>query len=89
VDFYDTSTGSPTSWSWTFGDGIGTSAVQDPSYTYDYPGTYVVTQIVANAGGASTNTGTISVYDPFAWWQQFYGITGTLCGANASTRATA
>jgi PKD repeat protein len=85
VNFYDTSTGSPTSWSWTFGDGIGTSAVQDPSYTYDYPGTYTVTQIVASAGGSSTNTGTISVSAyTFAQWQQFYGLTGTLSGANAS-----
>jgi PKD repeat protein len=86
VNFYDTSTGSPTNSNWTFGDGIGTSAVQDPSYTYDNPGTYMVTQIVANAGGSSTNTGTITVYDPFAWWQQAYGLTNNcaLCGPNAS-----
>ena len=84
VNFFDTSTGSPTSWSWTFGDGVGTSAAQDPSYTYDYPGTYTVTQIVANTGGSSTNTGTISVFDPFAWWQQAYSLTGTVSSGNAS-----
>ena len=38
VHFYDTSTGSPTSWSWTFGDSSGTSTSQNPNYTYNYPG---------------------------------------------------
>ena len=33
VVFTDASTGSPTSWSWTFGDG-GTSTAQNPSRTY-------------------------------------------------------
>jgi len=64
VYFYDTSTGTPTNWSWTFGDGSGTSALQNPNYTYDYPGSYVVTQIVANASGSSTNHGTITVSCP-------------------------
>ncbi len=86
VNFFDTSTGSPTNWSWTFGDGVGTSAAQNPSYTYDYTGTYTVTQIVANAGGSSTNTGTIGVFDPFVWWQQAYGLSNNcaLCGPSAS-----
>jgi len=86
VDFYDTSTGSPTSWNWTFGDGIGTSALQDPSYTYDDPGTWTASLVASNAGGASSPyTQTISVYDPFAWWQQAYGITNcAVCGPNAS-----
>ncbi len=33
VSFTDTSTGSPTSWSWTFGD-ANTSTAQNPSHTY-------------------------------------------------------
>ncbi len=64
VYFYDTSAGSPTSWSWTFGDGSGTSTVENPNYTYGSPGSYVVTQIVANASGTSTNHGTITVSCP-------------------------
>jgi hypothetical protein len=39
VVFADQSTNSPTSWSWTFGDG-GTSALQRPSHTYAAVGTY-------------------------------------------------
>jgi polygalacturonase/PKD repeat protein len=85
VNFYDTSSNSPASWAWTFGDGIGTSAMQDPGYTYDYPGTYTVTQIVANTAGSSTNTGTITVSPyTFAQWQQFYGLTGPSSGGSAS-----
>ncbi len=64
VYFYDTSAGSPTSWSWTFGDGSGTSTSQNPNYTYDYPGSYVVTQIVANASGSSTDQVAITVSCP-------------------------
>ncbi|MEW5995100.1 MAG: S8 family serine peptidase, partial [Candidatus Zixiibacteriota bacterium] len=41
VNFTDQSTGSPTSWSWDFGDG-GTSTAQNPSYTYNSVGTYTV-----------------------------------------------
>jgi PKD repeat protein len=64
VYFYDTSTGSPTGWAWAFGDASGTSTSQNPNYTYDYPGTYIVTQIVANASGSSTNHATITVSCP-------------------------
>ncbi|MFN2371547.1 MAG: S8 family serine peptidase, partial [Candidatus Krumholzibacteriia bacterium] len=38
VAFTDQSTGSPTSWSWTFGDG-GTATVQNPVHTYAAVGT--------------------------------------------------
>ncbi len=41
VNFSDLSSGNPTSWSWTFGDG-GSSTAQNPSYQYDDPGTYTV-----------------------------------------------
>ncbi|HUI08212.1 MAG TPA: PKD domain-containing protein [Verrucomicrobiae bacterium] len=55
VAFTDTSTGSPTSWSWTFGD-TGTSPLQNPNHTYTTPGSYTVQLIASNAGGSSTNT---------------------------------
>jgi PKD repeat protein len=55
VAFTDTSSGSPTSWSWTFGD-TGTSTLQNPGHTYTSPGTYTVKLIASNTGGSSTNT---------------------------------
>jgi PKD repeat protein/photosystem II stability/assembly factor-like uncharacterized protein len=42
VQFTDLSTGSPTSWSWDFGDGTSNSTLKNPKYTYNSPGTYTV-----------------------------------------------
>jgi hypothetical protein len=52
VSFTDTSTGSPTSWAWNFGDGV-TSILQNPTHTYGAAGTYNVVLTVSNAGGTS------------------------------------
>ncbi|UCE25474.1 MAG: PKD domain-containing protein, partial [Candidatus Zixiibacteriota bacterium] len=52
VSFTDQSTGGPTSWSWDFGDGVGTSAQQNPDYTYNNAGTYTVTLTATNACGS-------------------------------------
>ncbi len=57
VVFTDLSTGNPTSWSWTFGDG-GTSNLQNPSHTYTTPGTYTVSLTVSNGCGENTETKT-------------------------------
>ena len=56
VDFTDETTGgTPTSWSWDFGD-TGTSTAQNPSHTYQVPGTYTVSLTVN--GGEDTETKT-------------------------------
>ena len=88
VTFTDTSTGNITNWSWSFGDG-GTTNISTNSvlYTYNAAGVYSVTEVVSGLGGSSTDAvaNLISVYDPFAWWQQAYGITNcALCAGNAS-----
>ncbi len=57
VSFTNASTGSPTSWSWTFGDG-GTSTLQNPSHTYTDAGTYNVALTATNAAGSNTVTQT-------------------------------
>jgi PKD repeat protein len=55
VNFADNSSGSPTSWAWTFGDG-GSSAAQNPSHIYTVAGTYSVTLQATNALGSNTLT---------------------------------
>ena len=64
VAFTDQSTNSPTTWSWNFGDGTG-STIQHPSHTFS-AGTYKVTLTVSNAGGSDIETKTdyISVSPP-------------------------
>jgi PKD repeat protein len=57
VNFTDQSTGSITSWSWTFGDG-GTSTAQNPSHQYTSAGTYTVTLNVTGPGGSDGETKT-------------------------------
>jgi len=55
VQFRDTSTLSPTSWLWDFGDGDITNATkQNPVHTYATAGTYTVNLTATNAVGQST-----------------------------------
>jgi len=57
VNFTDTSTGSPTSWRWNFGDG-SISLQQNPPHTYQNPGNYLVSLTVSNTAGSDTKTNT-------------------------------
>jgi PKD repeat protein len=52
VQFTDTSTNAPTSWSWDFGD-YGMSAEQNPVHTYTRPGTYSVSLTARNSAGST------------------------------------
>jgi len=67
VDFFDSSTNSPTSWLWNFPGGSPSfSTAQNPSnICYTVPGTYDVTLITSNANGNDTLTlaDYITVYD--------------------------
>jgi PKD repeat protein len=55
VQFTDTSSGSPTSWSWSFGDG-SISTVQSPFHTYTSAGNYTITLISGTTCGSNTST---------------------------------
>jgi len=61
VDFTDTSTNMPTSWLWDFGDGVGTSTAQNPTYAYATAGHYDVTLTATNATGSDGDTQTVPV----------------------------
>ena len=55
VGFTDTSTNSPTSWNWSFGDGTF-STTQNSIKLYSTAGNYVVTLNATNAGGSNTTS---------------------------------
>ena len=55
VQFTDTSTGSPTSWNWSFGDGSISSA-QSPVHIYSSAGTYSVSLTAINGNGSNSTT---------------------------------
>jgi len=71
VNFTDLSTNTPTSWSWTFGDG-GTSPDQNPTYVYNTPGVYTVQLTATNSAGSDDEiktdyiTVTVAVLTPVA-----------------------
>ena len=53
VKFTDTSTGSPTSWKWNFGDGTSSTA-KNPTHRYIRGGKYTVSLKARNAAGSNT-----------------------------------
>jgi len=55
VSFTDTSSGTPTLWSWDFGDGV-TSAEQNPVHSYTENGVYTVSLTASNVNGADKET---------------------------------
>jgi alpha-tubulin suppressor-like RCC1 family protein/subtilisin family serine protease len=62
VSFTDASHKSPTSWSWTFGDG-GASTERNPVHVYTAPGSYAVSlrAVGASSSDTTTKTGYITV----------------------------
>ncbi|MCK9593647.1 MAG: PKD domain-containing protein [Methanoregula sp.] len=52
VRFNDTSTGSPTSWKWSFGDG-NSSTLQNTVHTYTFNGSFTVSLNVTNNDGSN------------------------------------
>ncbi|MDB9774991.1 PKD domain-containing protein [Vicingaceae bacterium] len=60
TDLSSISSGAVTSWSWDFGDGVGTSTLQNPTYTYGSDGDYTV-QLIATSGLACSDTFSFSV----------------------------
>ena len=63
VQFTDTSSGGPTSWSWDFGDGA-TSPDQNATHSFATPGAYTVRLTATNASGSASSTLDVTVTDP-------------------------
>jgi PKD repeat protein/predicted nucleic acid-binding Zn ribbon protein len=69
VQFNDTSSGDPISWTWDFGDG-GSSFVKNPTHSYVSAGNYTVSLRVTNKDGTDTGTRTGYIIIPgggFPW----------------------
>ena len=60
IAFTDQSSGSPTSWAWSFGDGTVSSS-QSPSKTYAAAGVFTVSLTVANSAGSSSTSHSVTV----------------------------
>ena len=61
VSFNDASTGTPTSWSWNFGDGSAVSTVQNPTHIFTTAGSFTVTLTATNTAGSSAASRAITV----------------------------
>lgn len=90
VSFSDTSDNYPTSWSWTFeGGSPASSEAQNPSVTYNTPGTYSVTLVATNGAGSDTETKTayikVNEGDSTAP-QAHYNFDGSVLDASAFSR---
>ncbi len=55
IAFTDASTGSPTAWNWSFGDGAQSNAT-NPVHTYTSAGNYSVSLTVTNSNGTNSTT---------------------------------
>lgn len=76
VYFTDQSTNGPTSWQWDFGDG-NSSDLQNPSHTYQNPGSFTVELTVSNSSGSATETkANYIVLEEFFWNDVSNPLTG-------------
>jgi PKD repeat protein len=85
VNFTDASSGSPTSWSWTFPSGTPASATTQnvTGVVWNTAGTYTVTHTATNGSGTGTTTQVITV-------NALPSVTttttaGTICSGNSTT----
>jgi len=63
VAFTDTSTGSPTGWSWNFGDGT-TSTLRNPAHLYNQGGTFRVVLTISADGVSASAEAFVTVQEP-------------------------
>jgi PKD repeat protein len=63
VQFADSSSGGPTSWKWSFGDGA-TSTLQHPTHAYSVAGLFTVSLTAGNAWGSNTTSQNAIVNPP-------------------------
>ncbi|HEX9984842.1 MAG TPA: PKD domain-containing protein [Thermoanaerobaculia bacterium] len=85
--FSDVSTGTPTAWSWNFGDG-GTSTSKNPVHTFNVAGTYLVTLVASNATSSSTSTKSVTVTRELTSYRSLISVTAQTNGVGGSAWRT-
>lgn len=86
IQFTDQSSNNPNLWLWQFPGGTPTtSTAQNPSVTYNTPGTYSVSSEVSNSDGSSilTKTGFIEVIDNNL--TAYINVADDVCGNNSGS----
>lgn len=86
VAFTDRSTGNPTSWLWTFGDGSSSTA-QNPVHAYAAAGTYTVTLQASNASSSGSISKAIVVSNDTAY-RTLVSVAAQTAGANNTSWRT-
>jgi PKD repeat protein len=86
VTFVDRTNGSPTSWSWSFGDG-SISGAQNPVHAYQAPGTYFVTLTAYNSASSSVASRSVTV-NPYAPYRSLVSVTAQTDGVGGSVWRT-
>ena len=92
AQFTDLSTEGPTEWSWDFGDGVTVAnPLQNPIYTFEQPGTYIVRLTASNVAGfdVAARRVTVELAPPVAalTCSPPTSLGGVSCNATASTGA--
>ncbi len=87
VMFTDQSSGAPSSWLWSFGDGF-TSIQRNPQHAFANAGTYNVTLTVANAVSSSSVTRGVSVVSNVTPYRALISVITQTEGAGGSSWRT-
>src|SRR5207245_7164715 len=86
VTFIDRSSGSPTGWSWSFGD-AATSSAQNPVHAYAAPGTYIINVTVFNSASSSSTSRSLTV-NPSAPFRSLVSVSAQTKGVGGSAWRT-
>lgn len=86
ITFTDNSTNQPTSWSWTIDGGTPNSSTQqNPTATFNTPGTYTVTLVASNAFGSSAPSSQTITVNPSPATPTITFNAGTLTSSAATS----
>ncbi len=87
IQLTDRSSGSPNSWSWSFGDG-GTSTLQNPTHVYAGSGTYNIVLNASNGSSTSQASRTVTIANAIGVYRSLISAAAQTNGAGGSVWRT-